>query len=295
VSTNNLPANPNQSEITTNVIQLLHKVRSEKPLVHHITNWVTIYDCAQIVKSFGASPVMAHAREEVADMINLASALVLNIGTLTPEVIEAMLLAGSAANKKGIPIVLDVCGAGATPYRDKTCEQLLGLLKISIIKGNASEIARVAGENIRTKGVDASPEALAELNAQGKEQTLTDIAQRLAQARQCTVVVTGADDIVADAGRVFRVKNGHELMTHVVGTGCMAASVLGTFAAVTKDPVMAAVSALACYEIAAEKAIEQTTGPMDFKQKLFDEVYLLNQISVSNKIKVTCERILFYN
>ena len=111
----------------------LKEVREKKPLVHHITNWVTIYDCAQVVKSFGASPVMAHAPEEVADMADMASALVLNIGTLTGELVAGMKLAARAANGKGIPVVLDVCGAGATPLRDRKCFELIDETKIGVI------------------------------------------------------------------------------------------------------------------------------------------------------------------
>ena len=103
----------------------LERVRKEKPLIHHLTNWVTIYDCANIVKVFGASPVMAHAREEVAEMAGIASALVLNIGTLTTDFVDAMILAGKSANQKGIPVVLDVCGAGATKFRDDKCFEIL--------------------------------------------------------------------------------------------------------------------------------------------------------------------------
>src|SRR3990172_4268309 len=107
------------------VYSFLEAVREKQPLVHHLTNWVTIYDCAQVVKSFGASPVMAHAQEEVADMAGLASALVLNIGTLTAGFVESMKKAAKAANKRNIPIVLDVCGAGATPFRNKKSFELL--------------------------------------------------------------------------------------------------------------------------------------------------------------------------
>ena len=134
----------------------LERVRKEKPLVHHLTNWVTIYDCANIVKVFGASPVMAHAREEVAEMAGIASALVLNIGTLTTDFVDAMILAGKSANQKGIPVVLDVCGAGATKFRDDKCFEILDEVRVSIIKGNSSEIARIAGESVQTRGVDAS-------------------------------------------------------------------------------------------------------------------------------------------
>ena len=136
--------------------RLLAKVRAQSPVVHHLTNWVTIYDCANIVKVMGGSPVMAHATEEVAQMAGLASALVLNIGTLTPDFVESMKVAALSANAKGIPVILDVCGAGATALRDQKCLELVDEVWIDLIKGNASEIARVAGENVRTRGVDAS-------------------------------------------------------------------------------------------------------------------------------------------
>jgi hydroxyethylthiazole kinase len=114
-----------ETHMQFNAYAVLEKLRAEKPVVHHLTNWVTIYDCANIVKVFGASPVMAHAKEEVADMAKIASALVLNIGTLTVEFIDAMKLAAKSANEKGIPVVLDVCGAGATRLRDDKCFELL--------------------------------------------------------------------------------------------------------------------------------------------------------------------------
>ena len=135
---------------------LLERVRQQQPVVHHLTNWVTIYDCAQVVKSLGASPVMAHAVEEAAEMSQIASALVLNIGTLTVDFVEAMKLAARSANKKGIPVVLDVCGAGATALRDRKCLELINEVRIDVIKGNASEVARVSGESVKTRGVDAT-------------------------------------------------------------------------------------------------------------------------------------------
>ena len=136
--------------------EILARLRQVQPVVHHLTNWVTIYDCAQVVKVLGASPVMAHAKEEVAQMTGLASALVLNIGTLTPDFIEAMLLAARAANARGIPVVLDACGAGATTLRDESSLRLLNEARIDIVKGNASEIARLSGAQVQTKGVDAT-------------------------------------------------------------------------------------------------------------------------------------------
>lgn len=248
----------------------LERVRRDRPLVHHLTNWVTIYDCANIVKVFGASPVMAHAREEVADMADIASALVLNIGTLTSDFVDAMILAGKSANRKGIPVILDVCGAGATKFRDDKCFEILDNVQVSIIKGNSSEIARMAGENVQTRGVDAST----------VEKNLLELAQALARKRKCTVVITGKEDIVADEKRAVLVKNGHLIMANIVGTGCMATSVIGTFAAVERDYVAACVAGLVCYEVAAEMAAAQARGPGSFKERLFDAVYNLDAETV---------------
>jgi hydroxyethylthiazole kinase len=259
--------------------ETLRKVRNEKPLVHHITNWVTIYDCANIVKVFGASPVMAHAREEAADMAGIASAVVLNIGTLTTDLVEAMILAGKSANSKGIPVVLDVCGAGATKFRDDKCIEILDNVKIGIIKGNSSEIARIAGESVQTKGVDASGSV--EIENRRK-----DIARSLANRRDCTVVITGKEDIVADDGRSVIVRNGHSMMANIVGTGCMATSVIGTFAAVEKDYVKASASGLVCYEIASELAAENSHGPGSFKEQLFDAVYNLDEKTVEGRQRI---------
>jgi len=255
---------------------LLQKVRQQSPVVHHLTNWVTIYDCAQIVKTVGASPVMAHAPQEMADMTRIASALVLNIGTLTIDFIEAMKLAATAANAKGIPVILDACGAGATALRDQKVAELLDHARSDIIKGNASEIARISGLDIQTRGVD-STEVGADLAA---------VAHTLATRRQATVVITGKVDIIANPEGVTRVLNGHVLMTHVVGTGCMAASLIGTFAAVHSEHRQAAAAALACYGIAAELAAEQAHGPASFKHALFDCLYSLDRSTIERMQRI---------
>ncbi len=255
---------------------MLEKVRQKSPVVHHLTNWVTIYDCAQIVKTLGASPVMAHAPEEVADMTQIASSLVLNIGTLTVEMVEAMIRAAKAANQKGIPVILDACGAGATSLRDQKVFEILDEVRVDILKGNVSEIARIAGHDIRTKGVDAVKV--------GADQG--QLAQTLAAERRLTVVITGKEDIVADEKIISRVQNGHNMMTHVVGTGCMAASVIGAFAAVESDCRKAAISALVCYEVAAELAAKQASGPASFKTLLFDNLYMLDRPTVESRQKI---------
>ncbi len=258
------------AKIYLDAFALLARIRAEHPVVHHLTNWVTIYDCAQVVKVLGGSPVMAHAKEEVAQMSGLASALVLNIGTLTPDFVEAMKLAAAGANARGIPVVLDVCGAGATTLRDEKSLELLSAVRIDIIKGNASEIARVGGEAVKTRGVDATQ----------VQQDLRAVVRRLARERQSTVVLTGAEDLVADAERLFVIKNGHPMMSHVVGTGCMATSVIGAFAAVEPDLTEAAAAALVCFEVAAEGAVQASQGPGTFKEKLFDCLYHLDRDTI---------------
>jgi hydroxyethylthiazole kinase len=259
------------------VYSFLEAVRGKHPVVHHLTNWVTIYDCAQVVKSFGASPVMAHASEEVAEMSGLASALVLNIGTLTADFIESMKIAAHAANSRNIPVVLDVCGAGATTLRDKKSFELIDETHVAIIKGNRSEVARIAGLDVRTRGVDAA-EVVADLR---------ELATRLARERNCSVVITGREDIVADVNRTYVIRNGNEMMSHVVGTGCMATSVIGTFAGASQNDITAAAAAgLCCYEIAAELAIEKSGGPASFKQHLFDCVFSLTRDNVLSMQRV---------
>ena len=255
---------------------LLDRVRQQKPVVHHLTNWVTIYDCAQVVKTLGASPVMAHAREEAAEMAQIASALVLNIGTLTVEFVEAMKLAAQSANRKGIPVVLDVCGAGATGLRDRKCLELLNEVRVDVVKGNASEVARVSGESVKTRGVDTT----------AVSGDLVLLAEKLADQRKATVVITGEVDIATNGKTTYLIKNGHPMMTRVVGTGCMAASVIGAFAAVEPNLSLAAACALACYEIAAELAAEKAAGPASFKERLFDCLYNLDRETVDRMQRI---------
>ncbi len=255
---------------------LLEKIRAQKPVVHHLTNWVTIYDCANVVKVLGGSPVMAHAAEEVAQMAGRAGALVLNIGTLTVEFVEAMKLAARSANARGIPVILDACGTGATALRDQKTLELLKEVKINLLKGNASEIARVSGEEVVTRGVDAAP----------VDRNLPELARNLARERHLTVVITGKVDLVADASRIFRVKNGPPLLAQVVGTGCMATSVIGAFAAVEADLAKAAAAALVCFEVAAEAAAEKAAGPGSFKERLFDCLFHLDQKTLRRRQRV---------
>lgn len=241
---------------------MLNKIRTTKPLIHHITNWVTIYDCAQITRAIGALPVMAHAEEEVAEMAQIASALVLNIGTLTTPLIESMIIAGKSANQKGIPVILDIVGCGATAMRTEASKKLLEEIKVSIIKGNSAEIGALAGAEAEVRGVEA-------ISVTGD---IKEIAKNLAKQENSTVVVTGSEDIITDGARIELCTNGTPKMGEVVGTGCMASSVLGCFAAVENDYVKSSLEALTYYGKAAEAIASSSSGPLDFKHKLIDQV-----------------------
>lgn len=252
---------------TTELYENLSKIRSQKPLIHHMTNWVTIYDCAQITREIGALPVMAHAKEEVKEMVGLAKALVINIGTLTPDFIESSILAGKKANKIGIPVVLDAVGAGATELRTKSVLRIIEEVKLSVLKGNSGEIATLAGANAEVRGVESM----------GVQSNILEIAEKLAEKYGFTVAVTGKEDIVTDKKRTARVLNGHWMMGRVVGTGCMAASVIGSFLAVSDDFVKGSAYALSVYGIAGELAAENSKAPMEFKHKMMDEIALLSE------------------
>ncbi|MBI5159680.1 hydroxyethylthiazole kinase [Candidatus Micrarchaeota archaeon] len=257
---------------------MLSRVREKKPLVHHLTNWVTIYDCANVTRVFGALPVMAHAREEVEEMVGIAQALVLNIGTLTPEFVDSMIKAGKAANKKKIPVILDVVGAGATGLRTNKTKQILENVRVDVIKGNSAEIGVVAGVEAEVKGVEA-------ISVKGEPK---EIAASLAKKMNSTVVITGKQDIIAGADKIiFFVDNGHELMGKIVGTGCMAASVIGAFCAVEKNHAKASAAALSCYGMSGELAAKQSNGPGSFKANFFDEIYNLDEEKITGLARVS--------
>ncbi len=249
------------------VYEMLSKIRKQKPLVHHITNWVTIYDCANIVRIIGGLPIMAHAPEECGDMTAISDALVLNIGTLTTPLIDSMKIAAKSANKKGIPVILDAVGVGATKFRDEKALELINECKINVIKGNSSEIGKLAGEDVMTKGVEATDVQI----------DLVETAKKLSKSKNSTVVITGVQDIVAHKDDIYIVKNGDEMLSTFVGTGCLVASVIGCFCGVEKNYTKAAASALVCFGIAAELVAKDVDTPSAFKERFFDKIYTLNK------------------
>ena len=242
----------------------LEKVREEIPLIHNMTNRVVTNFTANGLLALGASPVMAHAREEVAEMACSAGAVVLNMGTPDETEAEAMLIAGKAANQHGVPVLFDPVGAGATSYRTELARKIVREVNVAIVRGNAAEIANLIGEAWQIKGVDA---------AAGQQNT-TALAKKAARQLGTVVVVTGAEDVITNGQTGYRIGNGDPMLTKVTGTGCLLTSVMGAFAAVERDLLVAGVSALVCYGIAAEKAARHTIneGPGSFQIQFLNEL-----------------------
>lgn len=254
--------------------QTLRELRESKPLVHQITNYVVMNETANTTLALGALPVMAHAPEEVQEMAGMAGALVLNIGTLSEHWIEAMLLAGKAAAG---PIVLDPVGAGATRYRTETAKRLLDELDIAVVRGNAAEIATLAGREAEIRGVES-------IGAAGSG---AELARAAAQMLGTVAAVTGPTDHVSDGERVIAVSNGHELLGTVSGTGCMSTAVTGSFlAAKPEAPLEAAAEALVAFGVAGEDASRDAKGPGTFHALLYDALYNLDPHTLNGRARV---------
>ncbi|HEY7017766.1 MAG TPA: hydroxyethylthiazole kinase [Gaiellaceae bacterium] len=251
-------------------------IRERKPLVHQITNYVVMNETANATLALGALPVMAHALQEVEQMASAASALVLNIGTLSDDWVEAMIVAGSAARRAGVPVVLDPVGAGATSYRTDTAWRLLDVLEIAVVRGNSAEVATLAGHEAEIRGVDA-------VGQQGGPELAADAARRLG----CVVSVTGVVDHVSDGESVLSVSNGHELLGRVTGTGCMSSAITGCFLAVRReDPLTAAAEALVAFGVAGEDAAVEAKGPGSFHVALYDALANLDPETLDSRAKL---------
>jgi hydroxyethylthiazole kinase len=257
---------------------LLARVREARPLVHHITNTVTQNDVATITLALGASPVMAQAPQEVEAMAAQARALVLNTGTLSLAQVDAMLLAGRYANGRGIPVVLDPVGVGATPFRTAQAARLLAVVRLACLRGNAGEVAALAGRPGSVRGVDAVPAPDA---APAEDGGRVRLAAALAVTLGCAVAATGAVDVVTDGARLVRLAHGHPWLARITGSGCMATACIGAFAAVEADAFAAAIAGLACFEIAAEQAAGAAAGPGSFRVALFDAMAALEPDAVA--------------
>ncbi len=253
----------------------IESIRQTAPLVHNITNYVVMNTTANALLALGASPVMAHAEEEVADMVTIASALVINIGTLSGPWIKSMFKAVTRAKERNIPLVLDPVGAGATPFRTRTARELLHAASPAIIRGNGSEIMALNEQQQTTRGVDSSSASDMALEA----------ARNLSREFRCTVCVTGEIDYIVSEAPLISIKNGHAMMTRVTGLGCTATALCGAFAAVNETPCLAAAHAMATMGIAGEMAARTAQGPARLQLDFIDTLYQLSLAQIQAHFK----------
>ncbi|MBZ0313879.1 hydroxyethylthiazole kinase [Clostridium butyricum] len=273
-------------DIAQKVVELLNRLKNKKPLIHNITNYVTVNDCANILLAIGASPIMADDLKESADITSIASALVINIGTLNERTIESMIASGRKANELNIPVVLDPVGAGASSFRNETTKRILEEIKISVLRGNMSEIKFIAGLESETKGVDASESDLKSDSDEGVR-----VAKSLAKRFNCTVAITGVCDIVSDGEKSVTIENGTKMLSNVTGTGCMTTALVGGYlgACETKEDLfIAAISGIVsmgiCGEIAEERA--GNIGLGSFHMAIIDAVSNLDEDILLNRNKI---------
>ena len=256
---------------------LLENVRSQAPLVHCITNYVTVNDCANILLACGASPIMADDPEEAADITAICNALVVNIGTLNQHTIPSMSLAGKKANELGHPVVLDPVGAGASPLRTNTAHALLDSVRFSVIRGNISEIKALALGNTAAKGVDADA---ADAVDAGNLDTVVAFAREFARKSGAVIAITGAIDIIADAGQVCLIRNGHPMMSKITGTGCMLSALTAAYVAANPENVFhAAVAAVCAMGLCGERAHARLSGfdgNATYRNYIIDEIFRLS-------------------
>ncbi len=254
----------------------LTTLREQKPLIHNITNYVVMNYTANALLAMGASPVMAHAENEVEDMVTFAGALVLNIGTLTDDWILSMIKAGKKASERQTPIILDPVGSGATALRTDSAKKIIDQTRVHVIRGNASEILSLRHAESKTKGVDS----IHSVDEAAKTATV------LAQELDTTLAITGPVDLITDGRRVLRVANGHPLMGYVTGTGCTATVTIGAFLAVDDDPVTATATALAYFGLAGEIAGQNASAPGSFMIQMIDALYTITPQDLKEGCKI---------
>ena len=238
-------------------------IKEKSPLIHNITNYVVMNNTANALLAIGASPVMAHAAEEVEDMVGIASALVINIGTLDKQWVQSMLIAGSCAARLGIPVILDPVGAGATPYRTAVAKEIISVCQPTVIRGNGSEILALIDANIQTKGVDSTSESHMAVNA----------AKQLAKQTGAIISVSGEIDYITDGVLVNEVKGGDPMMARITGMGCTATALTAAFVAVNKDYLQAATNAMELMSRVGEAALSSAKGPASLQQNFIDKLY----------------------
>ncbi len=262
------------------VWEALERIRSCGPLIHNITNYVVMNSTANALLAAGASPVMAHAEQEVEDMVNIAAALVINIGTLSEQWTKSMFMATRRASCRKIPIVFDPVGAGATPYRTRTARQLIEMIAPTVIRANASETMALIAADGQTKGVDSTAAPASALAA----------ARALNEQFGSVVCVSGAQDHVVDGKKMVIIGNGDAMMSRVTGLGCTASALCGAFAAVGEGDFLAATAyAMAVMGIAGEIAASRAAGPGSMQVFFLDALYGLSRGDIAARLKMTVE------
>ncbi|MDA3797715.1 MAG: hydroxyethylthiazole kinase [Kiritimatiellae bacterium] len=267
---------------------IFENVKIKNPLIHHITNYVTVNDCANIQIACGGSPIMADCVDEMVDMSNICQGLVLNIGTLNHCQVESMILAGKAYNKQDKSIILDPVGCGATKLRTDTTFKIIEELELSIIRGNLSEIKTIYGNSGNTKGVDAAEED--QINVETIEQTV-DMAKTLAKTLKTIIVITGKMDVVTDGTVTYVVKNGHSSMANVSGTGCMLTSILCAYICANPDnPVKACAVATGLMGLAGKIAYDyvnkKSLGNASLKVGIIDTISTMTTERLNSGLKI---------
>lgn len=261
---------PSMSSAST----LMDRVRGKNPLVHQITNYVTVYFCANATICAGASPIMTDAPEDALDIARISSALVLNIGTLNPTIVDSMIKAGKVANDAGVPVVFDPVGAGATPYRTECSERILREVDVALIKGNGGEIGVLAGMGGEMKGVDSASVGVA------------DAAKALASKTGAVVTMSGPTDYVSDGKKVVAVEGGHPWLGQVCGSGCALSAVTGAYVGANGVNVDSAVAACSVFSVAAELSAKNAAGPGTFAASFLDELHRMDSKTLDSMAKV---------
>ena len=264
----------------------LQNIKQNKPLVHCITNYVTVNDCANIILAIGGSPIMADDIGEVEEITKIANCLVINIGTLNQRTIESMLLAGKTANRFNIPVVLDPVGVGVSKLRTETTKKLLDTVKISVVRGNGSELKFIAGLSSKSKGVDADENDIGD-SIDNKVNFVRDLSKKL----DSVVAMTGAVDVVSNGEKVYSISNGNADMSKITGTGCMLTSLTATFVGANTDNILnATVSAVSVMGIAGELGYEymvkNNLGTGSYRTAIIDNIYKMNEEIFEKEAKI---------
>jgi len=260
----------------SNIAEILQQIRAKNPLVHNITNYVVMNNTANALLAVGASPVMAHASEEVEDIVAISTSLVINMGTLSEKWVDSMVLAATKAKETSTPFVFDPVGVGASKYRTETAQKIMDAATPDVIRGNASEIMALAKLTDATKGVDSTMET----------HDAVEGAIMLAKKLNNTIVISGAVDYIITGDTISKISNGSPMMSKITGMGCTATAMVGACMAVEKDIHQAATAAMGIMGVAGDMASENSNGPGSFQMNFIDSLYQINSENLEKKLRI---------